>query len=894
MNITRVVVEGVGKFGTRSEITGLGPGVNILAAGNEAGKSTLFRAVRACLFERHNTKNEIVRNLATDGLALPVTVSISFDHAGQSYTITKSFIKSPAASLMRGATELARGREADEMTWELLDIAPGGGRSVDEAAFGILWVGQGQSFQTPEPTEAATTALNTAIQSEVGALVGGERARSVLTSVKTELGHLVTDTGRPKAGGPLAAATARFEVTQSELSDAEAKLELLDGQLNELAAKRAERARLTDPAELARMEGEFTAAQKELKAGEAATTLLSQFETAEQRSKTNLDRAERAFADLETCQSLIDEDRKKGLALSESLIPIEDQTKTARGAAQQARNEITDLDLQAEKDEAHERELQRLASGIARSSARPARARELEALEELEKRLVRNKAALAGNHATSAAITALDKVERELAMLAARLEASAPEVAIEVSAAGAGKVILGETAIEGSLVQAAVDPLTIKVGDLATIRISAPAGAQGAGLEKRAALQQQLSKVLGETQMASASELRAARTRRQELEVEATGLQAELTALQIDAPSPAGTIERLKTEIESIDALIAEELARSGLAALPTADDIAFQQEDLRKRREEARRKRQAFDGAIAAQNAILSDLANQRGRINGAQVEVQNRLEANLVRLPDAERDQLIATATTAVATGREDHLTKAAALEEQRKKTPTPDELERRGIRVDRLKRALENQSQRLGSLEKETANLEGQVQNAGGDGLGEKVETLREERDLVGREVERRRAHVATLNLLKETIESCYKEQRERLNAPLRRYLQPFLNDVFPSAELDLGDAFSITGIRRPGPGAETFERLSAGTQEQIAVLVRLAMGAMLGERGQPVPVILDDALVFSDDDRIEQMFDALSRAGQRQQVIVLTCRTRAFAALGGQQLTISSSR
>lgn len=145
--------------------------------------------------------------------------------------------------------------------------------------------------------------------------------------------------------------------------------------------------------------------------------------------------------------------------------------------------------------------------------------------------------------------------------------------------------------------------------------------------------------------------------------------------------------------------------------------------------------------------------------------------------------------------------------------------------------------------------------------------------------------------SLSLLKETIEACYKEQRDRLNAPLRRHLQPFLNDVFPSAELELGDGFSITGIKRNGPEAEDFERLSAGTQEQIAVLVRLAMGAMLGERGQPVPIILDDALVFSDDDRIEQMFDALTRAGQKQQVIVLTCRTRAFAALGGRPLSIA---
>jgi hypothetical protein len=82
-------------------------------------------------------------------------------------------------------------------------------------------------------------------------------------------------------------------------------------------------------------------------------------------------------------------------------------------------------------------------------------------------------------------------------------------------------------------------------------------------------------------------------------------------------------------------------------------------------------------------------------------------------------------------------------------------------------------------------------------------------------------------------------------------------------------------------------------TASGQARGQALRLVAMGAMICERGQAVPIILDDALVFSDDDRIGQMFDALNRAGQKQQVIVLTCRTRAFAALGGRQLSISSS-
>jgi hypothetical protein len=45
-----------------------------------------------------------------------------------------------------------------------------------------------------------------------------------------------------------------------------------------------------------------------------------------------------------------------------------------------------------------------------------------------------------------------------------------------------------------------------------------------------------------------------------------------------------------------------------------------------------------------------------------------------------------------------------------------------------------------------------------------------------------------------------------------------------------------------------------------------------------------------LVYCDDDRINLMFDALSRAGKHQQVIVLTCRLRTFAPLGGHTLRV----
>jgi hypothetical protein len=188
----------------------------------------------------------------------------------------------------------------------------------------------------------------------------------------------------------------------------------------------------------------------------------------------------------------------------------------------------------------------------------------------------------------------------------------------------------------------------------------------------------------------------------------------------------------------------------------------------------------------------------------------------------------------------------------------------------------------------LERDIGRLTGQIQAAGGDGIGEAHAAAEEQRVLAERECTRIEERIATLKLLRDTVGGCLVEGRERYYEPVRRHLRPYLNDLFPGAELELGDGFTITGMKRSL--SESFRRLSGGTQEQIAVLVRLAMGALLAESGGNVPIILHDALVYCDDDRINLMFDALSRAGQHQQIIVLTCRLRSFALLGGHMLQV----
>jgi uncharacterized protein YhaN len=235
--------------------------------------------------------------------------------------------------------------------------------------------------------------------------------------------------------------------------------------------------------------------------------------------------------------------------------------------------------------------------------------------------------------------------------------------------------------------------------------------------------------------------------------------------------------------------------------------------------------------------------------------------------------------------------HRTVAAAAEALRLSAPDRAEIERREMRCERLEQALENRNGELRQIERDIGRLTGQIQTPGGEGVGEALSAAQEQRLLAERDCEHIQHRVTVLQLLRDTVSACLTEGREQYYAPVRRHVRPFLNDLFPGAELELGDGFSITGIKRQR--IETFGRLSDGTQEQIAVLVRLAMGALLAERANATPIILDDALVYCDDDRIQRMFDALNRAGKSQQIIILTCRLRSFGPLGGHTLRVNTT-
>jgi DNA repair exonuclease SbcCD ATPase subunit len=889
MRLTRVEIEGAGRFGTRTRLEGLGPGVNVLAAENEAGKSTIFRAIRSCLFERHGTKNTDVAALASEGLSLPVTVSLGLDHGGVSYEITKSFLRSPRAELRKNGVVIARDRDADESLWDLLGIAPGSGRSVDDAAYGILWVNQGHSFKAPELTAAGASVLNAAIQQEVGTLVGGERARQVLAQLADDLKNTLTENGKPRKGSALEEATSQLATLTAELAEAEQRLAQLDTSLDELARLRSQHRKLVDPVDAAALKQEYDEAARQFKSAEEAAALLRRHEDEERNSLALLKAHDDNLESLrERCRRL-DGNRHRHEDLAPELSGLAEEEQEARRRLAAILTDLRKVDDQSAGVDDEDRRLQRLAALVQHASSREGLAARLHALQSYEQRASAIAAALKANGVDAEAIDQLGAVEREQVTLAARLQAAAAQLSIQ-RLQDEPVSVNGEEVATG-MTRAVTEPLTILVGNAARITVLPPEKDAEAAKAQEQKLRHRLRQLLDAHGAATPAELRKMREARLALEADARSLKDTQAALGLKAAAATPDFERIAGEIARIDSEKHRVLTDIGAETLPAAEEIAAAQAALSETRAALRAGRAGLDAAASQPRDILARSTGRQSEIKGQLAVIAAQIAADLEVLPDDRRAAILEAATAQRAATAEDHRRSAEAAATLRHSAPGPEAIEQLRNRADRLSEALQNRRHQIGALGEKIANLEGQIQTAGGDGLGEKAADLRARKDLAGAERDRQSERVATLQLLHDVVKQRYEKRREELNAPLRRHLKPFLHDLFPRSEIELGDGFAVTGLRRAGPSSERFTRLSAGTQEQIAVLVRLAMGAMLAERGNEVPVILDDALVFSDDARIEQMFDALNRAGRNQQVIVFTCRARSFASLGGRQLSIT---
>jgi DNA repair exonuclease SbcCD ATPase subunit len=191
-------------------------------------------------------------------------------------------------------------------------------------------------------------------------------------------------------------------------------------------------------------------------------------------------------------------------------------------------------------------------------------------------------------------------------------------------------------------------------------------------------------------------------------------------------------------------------------------------------------------------------------------------------------------------------------------------------------------------IGRLRPQIAMLDERISRSSGDAVEERLAETELALEAAQIELGHVEHEVQVLQRLKAALESARTDARERYFAPVAAELKPLLQLLWPDAELTWQDETLLPNALVRDGLEESIEILSGGTREQVALLVRLAFARMLAKGGRHAPVILDDALVFTDDDRIERMFDALHHQAGDLQILVFSCRQRAFRDLGGRAL------
>lgn len=95
------------------------------------------------------------------------------------------------------------------------------------------------------------------------------------------------------------------------------------------------------------------------------------------------------------------------------------------------------------------------------------------------------------------------------------------------------------------------------------------------------------------------------------------------------------------------------------------------------------------------------------------------------------------------------------------------------------------------------------------------------------------------------------------------------------------------FSLSAEPVGDPVGRSVRLLSQGAADQLYLAVRLAICDMVLPADKQVPLILDDALVTFDDERLHAALDYLLEESQRRQILLFTCQKREMAYLQGKE-------
>ena len=881
MHFRRIAVRNFRKLTSPLVIEELGEGVTVIAGDNEEGKSTLLDAIRTGLFERHNLSGRAVEAMQPFGSSVRPEIQIDFEIDGNTYSISKSFAQR-ASALLTTANGTFAGSAAEERLAELLTFRVpqrGVSKPDDWGVLGLFWLEQGSVLEGLGFGETGRSTLRASLEEEVGDVLGGTRGRKLLEAAKAKRDALLTATGKPR--GELSAAIEEVEAALVKVRELGTERLAYDQEIDELAQVRRELARIETDRVLEKAQGALTKAQQEAKAIEG---LRQQDEAAAQSVALAQAQLDNVSGRWKRRQALIEAvaHRERAVKLAQAeLAQLETETQDVAGRLEAARAVLVNA---TEKRSAAEARV-----ALSRTRAR---------IEALDKEIAEFQRRLAEVDKLAAQRTAAQELLADIKIDKRAFEGlQSLEGAIREARATLGAVATRVRFMPSGSQAVRKDDQEVPAGEAVEVTAATRFTLEGFGAldiepgaselaDRRARLKEAEGALDKALAAAVVKDLAQAKTRLAERTEAETEINEAKRLIAAHAP-------------EGIDALRAAHRERSGEREqlddefdLSFAENVADPETEtselmFAKAAEDAARA--TLDAAQNEQQEHTTKLAISRQAVEAADEALgtaKGDLETARTEISDPDLAARLQSAR-----GVLDKAGRRKAETEKQLVTANPEEID---LRRQRAKATLQTVEAERRRLRDEAIGLESRLAALGKSGIGELLEVARglESQAIAGRA--RLQADAQAWDLLAATLSTSERDAKEAFLEPVLKRVDPFLRLLLPEARVTLDEeTLEITGVTRDGR-EEPYEALSVGTREQLSILVRLAFAVYLREKGYPAAVILDDALVYADDDRFERMQLALRKAAETVQILILTCRPRDWRQFGAPIRRLADGR
>ncbi len=880
----------VGRFRETVLVGPFAPGLNILSAPNESGKSTALQAAARTLFDRHTTKSDEIKALQPAGTSLAPRITVEFETGEGHFRIAKTFLQKPESRLSQlrsGTWELlAEADDADQRVQDLLKSSlPGRGATKPEhwGFLGFLWARQGEVANWPALDDP-----------EVGQRIRARLARVELDPVIEKLrvrlasaaAAMITASGQPRTGGPLRiaeddlsaieTALAEIRTTREKLEETHRQHQQSEEEVFRLEREHAEHATtaaaLREQALAAeRLSGELSACRQGLTSSkEKLAVLAADAETLSrlhrERKETEADLAQ-ALSAAKACEQRLTELRARLDDRQAEQPEHEKHLETLRYTQQRLRDllklrrlnaDAAVLAKQVEKVEAATKEIAVLESRrVSLPSLTPAQLRKLEDQSESVRTL---RAQLLALGLTVELTPDADAVIKNLGDSGAehkQLPAGQPHRlqsprALDLQLEGWGRVLIrsGSQDAQGA------------ASDLAHAEVV-------------------LTEALQQGGVSSVDAAREAVATRKELEAQ---IKAAITGL---APH-LGDHKNLESLREA--AATAKRRAETLTVSLHLSnDEEALSLTDLETAEVTQSEAVPAAEKSLAQFTKQLAQLrTEERTAVEKVQetTKLSGEHEARL-RVLDTQIKDLstrypegIDPAKTAAQVAFAEAEARVVVTEKN-----LPPDFEKLPERNKRAAASLQQIANELQSRRTDRDQARAILQTLGGQGLYSRETELEERKAeaILRRDTARSQAWCA--RVAHDLIEHRKQAATKAVLTPLENRLTTAFAELTgdPARKVFLDERLQVAGIGRTREETHTFDQLSQGAKEQLLLCLRLAVAQELAT-DEPQVLILDDVLVNTDPVRQERVLDVLGSQAVRLQILILTCHPDRYRGVG----------